>query len=338
VPATTLLPTLSQVHAWDTEHLEAAANHWTTTADTWDYAFAKVYQEAQSPGGTQWDGEAGDAAVLRAGTDRLRVLGAVDDLRGAAAIARNGASELHTAKELVLDAVADVEASGFAVGDDLSVTSRQAGGPPALQAARQAQAQALAATIRSRAAALAALDEEVAGQITTGTAGLTGIRFAGNPVSSNNQQKKPSIQAVDNHTWKQSPIPAPGPEAGTGGQPETVTKLGLPGHNAGTLPLDDTRTVYTNGDLRMRQFNDQLISQGMGPEERAKIMFGQRNSLRAWARELSERSHPSRPVERREPRFDVGSDGCQIPSERTGGRRSLSRNYRQLHTQPGERD
>jgi hypothetical protein len=40
--------------------------------------------------GTPWDGQAADAAVLRTGTDRLRVIGAVDDLHGAAAIALTG--------------------------------------------------------------------------------------------------------------------------------------------------------------------------------------------------------------------------------------------------------
>lgn len=70
------------------------------------------------------------------------------------------------------------------------------------------------------------------------------------------------------------------------GPPDPVSRLGLPNYNPGTLSRDETRTVYAQGELRMRQLNEQLISQGMSPEERARIMFDQRNALRTWTREL----------------------------------------------------
>ena len=127
----TLVPSLSQIHGWDAEHLEAAATHWTTTAHRWDDAFTKVYREAPYPGGTLWEGAAADAAIERVGRDRHEVLGAVETLHGAASVARNGAEEIHTARQLALDAVNEAEAAGFTVGEDLSVTSRQSGGPPA---------------------------------------------------------------------------------------------------------------------------------------------------------------------------------------------------------------
>jgi len=87
-----------------------------------------------------------------------------------------------------LDAIADAEAAGFTVGEDLSVTSRAAGDPPPAQAARQAQAEEDAATIRLRAADLLATDRDVASRITTAIGGV-----------------KPAIQGVDNHTIKDSP-------------------------------------------------------------------------------------------------------------------------------------
>lgn len=82
--ATALLPGLSQINAWDTAHLGAAAASWTTTAETWEDAFTTVYPQAPFPGGTAWEGDAADAAVLRVGSDRLTVLGAVDALHDAA--------------------------------------------------------------------------------------------------------------------------------------------------------------------------------------------------------------------------------------------------------------
>ncbi|MCV7060866.1 hypothetical protein H7I76_10745, partial [Mycolicibacterium vaccae] len=36
----------------------------------------------------------------------------------------------------------------------------------------------------------------------------------------------------------------------------------------------------------MRELNDHLAQQGVSAEERAKIMFAQRNALRSWARDL----------------------------------------------------
>lgn len=162
--ATALLPGLSQINAWDTAHLGAAAASWTTTAETWEDAFTTVYRQAPFPGGTTWEGDAADAAVLRVGSDRLTVLGAVDALHDAANVARSGASDIQAARQVVIAAVREAQAAGFTVGEDLSVTSRHTGGPPALQAARRAQAEGLAATIRSRAAVLAAVEEQVASE------------------------------------------------------------------------------------------------------------------------------------------------------------------------------
>jgi hypothetical protein len=287
--AATGLPSLSQIQSWDTEHLDAAATQWTTTAQTWENAFTAVHQEAQAPGGTAWNGEAAEAAILRTGTDRLKVLGAVDSLHSAATAARTGASELQVARQLAIGAVSQAEASGFAVGEDLSVTSQYTGGPPAVQAARRAQAQTLAADIRSRAAALAALDQQVACQITTAAAGVNGIEFDDAPMLPDRQdgrKRLESPEALDYHTWKQSPGASPTPEPGTGGAPDPVTRLGLPNYAPGTLSNAEARTVYLQGEQRMRQLNDQLAQQGVSIEERARQMSDMRNSLRSWARVL----------------------------------------------------
>jgi hypothetical protein len=107
-----------------------------------------------------------------------------------------------------LQAVEDARTAGFTVGEDLSVTS-QGGGPPVLQAARQAQAQTLAAAIRAIAENLASVDTEVAGNVSSAIAGVNSGQFGDTPVAP--QNKKPQIQAVD---FKQDPPPPPpGPNA-----------------------------------------------------------------------------------------------------------------------------
>lgn len=213
---TSVAPTLSQIQSWSTDHLETAAAHWTETAESWEHAFTAVHREAPNPGGTMWEGVAADAAVLRTGTDRVVVAGAADSLHAAAKAARYGADEIAGARELALQSINEARANGFTVGEDLSVTSRQAG-PPALQVARQAQAQAFASAIRVSAENLVAVDSEVAGKVTAAVSGVSSAQFGDTPVTPPREPKKPTIQAVDNRTVKDAPPqpvppdPPPGP-------------------------------------------------------------------------------------------------------------------------------
>ncbi|MFZ0834379.1 MAG: hypothetical protein WAM92_15125, partial [Mycobacterium sp.] len=144
------VPSLSQVRSWNADGLDDAARSWTHAAQVWDDAYRQVYREVHLPGGTEWTGAGADAALARVAHDRSRVGGAVHELHAAAAAARTGASQLNTARELVLSAVNDARTAGFNVGEDYSVTSRE---PVALSmhAAAQAQAQTFAAKIRGYA-------------------------------------------------------------------------------------------------------------------------------------------------------------------------------------------
>ncbi|WP_241474141.1 hypothetical protein [Mycolicibacterium neoaurum] len=96
------------------------------------------------------------------------------------------------------------------------------------------------------------------------------------------------IQLVDHTTFPESPIPSPlpDPDAGSGDPPLPVSDLGLPAYAAGSLTGEEARTVYAHGELRMRELNERLITQGLSPEQRARIMFDQRNALRTWTRGL----------------------------------------------------
>ena len=113
--ASSALPTLSTVQAWDTTHLTSAAQDWTSKAKTWESAFTDLYRQTSNPGGASWSGAAADAALLRAHSDRATVLTAVDRLHGAAASARSGALELDGARQRVLSAVTSAQSAGYTV-------------------------------------------------------------------------------------------------------------------------------------------------------------------------------------------------------------------------------
>ncbi len=170
-------PSLSKIQAWKTGHLESAALQWEQTAGCWEQAFTAIHREAIAPGGTTWLGLAADAAAVRTGTDQVVVNRAADVLQAAAKTARRGVDDIIAARQLVLRAIDDARAAGFIVSEDLSVRSQQVGGTPALQAARQAQAEMLAMEIRTRAEKLVAVDAEVGSSVMSIIESLRGTAF-----------------------------------------------------------------------------------------------------------------------------------------------------------------
>jgi hypothetical protein len=111
-------------------------------------------------------------------------------------------------------------------------------------------------------------------QANAATARISSLRY---PKRNAAQRRTGNVEAVDRR-WKQGPDKP--------SLPDPVVKLGLPNYNPGSLSNEEARGVYANGELRMRALNDQLIKQGVSPEERAKVMFEERNSLRSWVRNL----------------------------------------------------
>jgi hypothetical protein len=231
------VPSLSQIRAWDTYHPADAATAWRTTADQWEETFSHVARQMPAPAGIPWEGAGAEGAQLRAHTDLVTVRGMADSLRSASTVAGEGANEIYAARQSVLYAVEDAEGAGFTVGEDLSVISRQTGGPPALQAARQAQAQALAADIRAKAATLTATDQEVAAKVTTAAAGLRGVTLGDGqslPPDRDATQRKPRFEAVDQHVWRQGPgdggePPQPPPDPTLRGLPPEGIRPPVPG-------------------------------------------------------------------------------------------------------------
>ncbi|WP_319446539.1 MULTISPECIES: alpha/beta hydrolase [unclassified Mycobacterium] len=68
--------------------------------------------------------------------------------------------------------------------------------------------------------------------------------------------------------------------------PDPVGELGLPDYPSGSLSDVEASAVHSNGELRLRELNEQLVGDGVGTEDRARILAGHRNSLREWVREL----------------------------------------------------
>ena len=222
------IPTLSQIQSWDTQHLEAAADHWEVRAQNWQDAFTAVYKQVPAPGGVPWEGRAADAALVHVGGDRLQAVAAADTLYGTATAARSGAYEIESAKQTALQAVQAAQDQGFVVGEDLSVVDRSRQPSAILAAQRQAQAQAHSVAIRGAAADLAGTDSAVAGQVTTAAAGLQETKFKdGTPSSPDDQivgDPKPGrsgIQMVDNKAGPQ-PTPTPGAQPQIGPFPRTT--------------------------------------------------------------------------------------------------------------------
>ncbi|MBY0387402.1 MAG: hypothetical protein K2X56_04665 [Mycobacterium pseudokansasii] len=199
-----MLPNLSQLQAWDTEHLIDAAHYWSRTADLWEDVFLQMRNQSHT---IVWDGAGGEALRARTGGDLVIVTARADQLRQAAVIAREGAGTIGAAQRRVIYAVQDANDAGFNVGEDLSVVDTRTSRTAAEQASRQAQAQAFAADIRQRATQLIGAEHEAGAKVTAATAGIATTSFPETP-----HDHKPRIQAVDQRIpVPQGPPPPPYP-------------------------------------------------------------------------------------------------------------------------------
>lgn len=207
------LPTRSEIEGWNTSYLISAAERWRTAALGSENAFIQHRQNIDAPGGTDWSGDAKDAALSRVAADLSVVRAQGEVQRAAATIADSGSRDIETARHKVLEAIAEAEADGFRVGEDLSVTDTRRVDITEL-ALRQTIAVEHAEDIRWNADQLAQVDGLVGDRLTGKAAELDGVRFEG--------EGEPAVQLVDN-TFSL----APGEGGGaTGGEVrEVIDKL-----------------------------------------------------------------------------------------------------------------
>lgn len=169
-----MIPTLSQIEAYTTDHLVDAADHWDSLADRWEDAHWQVRNQSHL---LDWHGAAADALRARTTSDYTVASGLADQLRSTSRIARQQAGILGHLRNRVLYAVEDANNAGFSVGEDFSVTDTRSSRTAAELAARQAQAQVFAADIRGRAGALVGADTSVAGDLSSAAAGIGDTGF-----------------------------------------------------------------------------------------------------------------------------------------------------------------
>ncbi|OBF59708.1 hypothetical protein A5756_04375 [Mycobacterium sp. 852002-53434_SCH5985345] len=123
--AVAVVPGLSALLAWPTDHLTDAAAQWETVAER-SYALShQVWREAVS---VDWRGEAADAVRVATHADMRTTSAAADQLQAAARVARNASSDLHAARSRLRYAVQVAQTAGYEVCEDLSVTDRMSGG------------------------------------------------------------------------------------------------------------------------------------------------------------------------------------------------------------------
>jgi hypothetical protein len=173
------LPTRSQLEAWDTDCLGAAASAWSQRAAAIKGAFAKAQSGVD---GVDWSGTSADQARSRLSADVAKVHTALEQLEHAEQTATRGAQSIANAKHAAVAAIRDAEEQIFSVSEDLQVTDPV---PPLIAApqrlARDMAMQTMQARIRACALVLASTDERVAAELKRTAADLEGFKLGGGP-------------------------------------------------------------------------------------------------------------------------------------------------------------
>jgi hypothetical protein len=175
-PPEPVVPSRSQIENWDTSHLATAANRWRTAASNSDTLFAQHRLNVATPGGAEWEGPAKDAALDQVTADAAVVRNHADVIVEAADIAENGIADIHAAQRKALEAIAEAEAEGFTVAEDLSVRDTRRADLSNM-AARHTAAREYAEDIRWNAERLVAADTFVSERLQAKARELDDIRF-----------------------------------------------------------------------------------------------------------------------------------------------------------------
>lgn len=96
--AAIVMPALSELLAWPTEHLTDAADHWTETSSRWYEVFTDTWKESLN---VKWHGSGAEALRTRTHLDKLKVSAMVDQLQEAAKRARAGEEYLNLNAKLL---------------------------------------------------------------------------------------------------------------------------------------------------------------------------------------------------------------------------------------------
>lgn len=169
-------PTRSEIENWDTSDLDNAATRWRLLAARSEELFAQHRHNISTAGGTDWSGDARDAALDRINSDMRVVHHQGVTQREAANIAEDGSRDIQTAKHDVLNAIAAAEADGFRVDENLSVTDTRRADISTI-AARHTSRQEHAEDIRWNTEHLLQADAYLGERLQAKADELEGIRF-----------------------------------------------------------------------------------------------------------------------------------------------------------------
>jgi hypothetical protein len=165
---------LSQVLAYNTEHLVDASAHWQALADQREEVFATVHNDART---LPWEGQAADALHQRTGSDFDTAMQSANRLRAAAMIAKDGAWTLDQMHSRALYTIEDAQNDGFAPTEALVFVDTRPSSNPVVAAQRQAQAQAYTGQLQSQVADLYTHDTQVGADMSNATAAEGKIQF-----------------------------------------------------------------------------------------------------------------------------------------------------------------
>ncbi|MEB3049704.1 hypothetical protein KV112_08140 [Mycolicibacter sp. MYC123] len=199
------LPTLPEVRSATFDHLGSFADWCESISAKTQTQFAEIAQQVRTPGGTNWEGSAANAAIHHADADVRKLRGWGWAHQDAAAVARRGQETLEASKRLVLDAVDDAERDGFMVSGEYRVVDTRPVLTQEQLIERQTQADAHSSFIRHRVANLVANDATVASQLITATADFGNLKFDETPGTTSG--RRDGIQLVD---WRQDGPHQPG--------------------------------------------------------------------------------------------------------------------------------
>jgi hypothetical protein len=156
-----MVPTLSQIVAYDPQHLVSASAHWDETAQRWEDTLGEFHASAQ---GLDFHGKTAGAVRDSAARQHQGAVTDADKLRQAASVASNAADELRQAKQRVLRVAEHAVNNGFSVSDTYQVVDLS-GSHNADSAARQAAAQEMSADMTRYAGELYTHDADTAGRM-----------------------------------------------------------------------------------------------------------------------------------------------------------------------------
>ncbi|BBX65355.1 hypothetical protein MSAS_45290 [Mycobacterium saskatchewanense] len=154
-------PTLSELRATDFGYFTVLANYLRTIGPKAESALEQLADAVKYPGGVEWRGAAGDAAIGQAATDLLRARPVLGSWHDVATAAPHWQQILEAGKHLALDAVGDAERDGFSVGDDYSVADTRECTTEAEYEARLRVARAHFSFIRHRVSTLVANERDI---------------------------------------------------------------------------------------------------------------------------------------------------------------------------------